>query len=456
MPVSEPLHGEDAQPTLQLLQACQSAGGEAERRFVLLNRSREAWPYQLALLWADGKLQGHSGVGQLDQQGPYAQWLQRLLPGVAKRPAGTLQAGDLVAEQAGGGADSRADGGAEGWAEYWPHHALWLPAPQTPGAGWLILRDLPWTEREAQALARWWALWWQADQLSRRAAAATQGSWAARWQRWRRLPCARLWAGAAAAMLVALAWPVSLSLRAPGELVPRHPVVVRALADGTVRALKVEPNQAVKAGQVLAEMDDAGWQGRLQVARQALATAEAEWRQVSQQALMDPRAKAQLAAAQGRFEERRAEVGFLGEQVQRSVLVASQDGVALIQDPGSWPGRSVVAGEAVMKLAEPQDQELEAWLAVGDAVDLPSGTPMSLHLSGQAGAALPARLRLFAYEAEQRADLGLGYRLRGSLEGPVTERLGARGTVRVEGPRVPLVYWLLRRPLAALREATGW
>lgn len=444
MPVSEPLLGDDAQATLHLLQACRAAAGEAERRFVLLNRSREAWPYQLALLWAEGRVQGHSGVGQLDPLGPYAQWLQGLLPSLAARPAGTLHVGDLPAEQ------------AAGWAEYWPAHALWLPAPESAGAGWLILRDLPWTEREAQALARWWTLWWQEEQLNRRATAACQGGWAARWQRWRRLPRARLWAGAALALLVALAWPVNLSLRAPGELVPRHPVVVRALVDGTVRTLKVEPNQAVKAGQVLAEMDDAGWQGRLQVARQALTTAEAEWRQVSQQALMDPRAKAQLAAAQGRFEERRAEVGFLSEQVQRSVLVAPQDGVALIQDPGSWPGRSVVAGEAVMKLAEPQDQELEAWLAVGDAVDLPTGTPMWLHLSGQAGAPLPARLRLFAYEAEQRADLGLGYRLRGSLEGPVTERLGARGTVRLEGPRVPLVYWLLRRPLAALREATGW
>ena len=149
-------------------------------------------------------------------------------------------------------------------------------------------------------------------------------------------------------------------------------------------------------------------------------------------------------------------MAYLDQQVQRSVLVAPQDGVALIQDPGSWPGRSVAAGEAVMKLAEPQDQELEAWLAVGDAVDLPVGTPMWMHLSGQAGAPLQARLRLFAYEAEQRADLGLGYRLRGTLQGGAIERLGARGTVRVEGPRVPLVYWLLRRPLAALREATGW
>jgi len=93
---------------------------------------------------------------------------------------------------------------------------------------------------------------------------------------------------------------------------------------------------------------------------------------------------------------------------------------------------------------------------VADAVDLPAGTPMALHLAGRTGAPVVATLRLFAFEAEQRTDWGLGYRLRGTLQGPSTERLGARGTVRLEGPRVPLVYWLLRRPLATLREATGW
>jgi len=450
--MGEPTVVDAAEATLQLLQACRRAATPAERRFVLLNRSRDAWPYQLALLAAGGRVLAHSGVGQVEMLGPYAQWLQRVLAVVSTRAPGSFEPGDLPPAL------------AAAWPEYWPPHGLWLPAPAAPAPaagdespGWLLLRELPWTEREAQALARWWQLWLQDDRLAERAAQARPAFSVAGWLRalWR-TPPGRRWAVVLVSLLAVLCWPVALTVRAPGELVPRHPVVVRAQVDGTVRMLKVEPNQPVRAGQLLAEMDDAGWQSRLQVARQALATAEAEWRQTSQQALMDPRAKAQLAAAQGRYEERRAEVAYLGEQVQRSVLVAPQDGVALIQDPGSWPGRSVGAGEAVMKLAAPQDQEVEAWLPVADAVDLPAGTPMALHLAGRTGAPVVATLRLFAFEAEQRTDWGLGYRLRGTLQGPSTERLGARGTVRLEGPRVPLVYWLLRRPLATLREATGW
>lgn len=439
----EPIVIDTAEATLQLLQASQRAGGRAPRRFVLLNRSREVWPYQIAVLWERGDVTGHSGVGQVERQGPYGQWLSRLLPALAMRPAGPLAPGDVSAELA-----------AE-WSLYWPPQALWLPGEADSGL--LLVRELPWAAREAESCARWWQCWRHDDaQATRAEQGGHRAGWLARARSAWRGRRARHVAAAATVLVGVLCWPVTLTLRAPGELVPRHPLVLRAAVDGTVRALKVEPNQAVKAGQVLAELDDAGWHARLQVAQHALATAEAEWRQVNQQLLNDPRARSQLAAAQGRHEERRAEVAYLTQQVQRAVLVAPADGVVLIQDPGSWPGRTVATGEAIMKLAQPNDQEVEAWLAVGDAVDLPPGTPMSLHLASRPGAPVGARLAVYAFEAEQRPDLGLGYRVRGTLDGPARERLGARGTVRIEGSRVPLVYWLLRRPLAALREAAGW
>jgi hypothetical protein len=439
----EPIVVDFADATLHLLQASQRAGSAAQRRFVLLNRSREVWPYQVAVLWSKGAVAGHSGVGQLEMQGPYAQWLQRLAQSLRSRPAGALTVDDVAPDL------------AQEWAQYWPAHLLWLPGAE--GDALLLASELPWAARDAESAARWWQCW-RHDDAQAELASRSAGRQSLAQRLRLAFECRRSKHAAIGVLLLlgALCWPVCLTLRAPGELVPSHPVVLRAAIDGTVRALKVDPNQAVKAGQVLAELDDAGWKGRLQVAQHALATAEAEWRQVNQQVLNDPRARSQLAAAQGRFEERKAEVAYLTQQVQRAVLVAPRDGVVLIQDPGSWPGRTVTTGEAIMKLAQPQDQELEAWLAVGDAIDLPPGAPMALHLGSRPGQPLQARLSVYAYEAEQRPDLGLGYRLRGTLDGPATERLGSRGTVRIEGARVPLAYWLLRRPLAALREVTGW
>lgn len=439
---TEPVVIDAAGATLRLLADCQRADSAAARRFVLLNRSREVWPFQIGVLSEDGQVLAHSGVGQVDPQGPYAQWLQRLTRGLRTRAAGALQPADVNAEL------------ASDWAEYWPPHLLWLPGENM---ALMLVREIPWTDRESAELARWWQCW-QHEESQAALAAAGRARGPLRQVLRRLMQGRRAWVTALGlgTLLAALLWPVSLTLRAPGELVPRDPVVLRSAIDATVRSLKVQPNQAVRAGDVLAELDDTGWRSRLQVAQHALAASEAEWRQVNQQVLNDPRVRSQLAATQAKYEERRAEVAYLQQQLQRTVLVAPQDGVVLIQDPGSWLGRTVTAGEAVMKLAEPQDQDMEAWLAAGDAVDLPMGASMALHLSSRPGEPVFAKLHVYAYEAELRPDHGLGYRLRGTLDGPARERLGARGTVRIDGPRVPLVYWLLRRPLAALRESTGW
>lgn len=450
---------------LDLLNTASAATTAAERRFVLLNRTREWLPYEIALLWHPERgVVAHSGVTDVDHHGPYAQWVQRLARQLDGRPAGPVSAEQVDPAL---GRD---------WTEWWPSQLLWLPATPAAGDGgdsgdgsdsdaqaaWLLLRDLPWPADEQAALQDWLRLW---RQSVRAAAARTQrprlinlaalrprspGGTTARpiWQRHRG------WI-AAAALLALAALPVRMTLRAPGELVPREPTVLRVALEGTIQRLRVEPNQAVQAGQVVAELDDATQASRLQVARQGLGTAEAEWRQTSQLALSDARAKVQLAAAQGKYEERAAEVRYLEQQVQRTALLAPHAGVVLVEDPGSWSGRTVNAGEAIMRLAQPQDQELEAWLPVGDAIDLPPGSPMQLHLASRPGAPVTATLRLYAYEAERRPDGSYAYRLRGTLTGSERERLGARGTVRVDGPRVALIYWVLRRPLAALREVTG-
>ncbi|MGY0196644.1 efflux RND transporter periplasmic adaptor subunit [Leptothrix sp. BB-4] len=441
----------DAPTQLALLQALRAAATPAERRFVLLNRSREVLPYHAAVLWqAATDLFEHSGVSSIDRHGPYALWLKKLLLALEGRPPGPVELPELAGDLAGEGAD------------WWPPHLLWLPGATADEAALLLVREVPWTQDEIDGLAHWAGLW----RLNERAAGASRRRFVdpgALWAAWRRPSASGGWRGWLRPgrwlllALVGLAFlPVPMTLRAPGELVPREPTVVRAAMEGTLRRLLVEPNQVVQAGQVLAEFDDEARASRLQVARQAVATAAAEWRQLNQQALADARAKAQLPAAQGKLGQAQTELKYLEQQMQRVSLVAPHDGVVLIDDPGSWAGRNLQAGEAVMRLAQPRDQELEAWLAVGDAIDLAPGAAMALHLASRPGEPVLGRLRLYAYEAEHRPDGTLAYRLRGTLDDAASERLGARGTVRISGPRAPLAYVMLRRPLAALRELTGW
>jgi multidrug resistance efflux pump len=222
-----------------------------------------------------------------------------------------------------------------------------------------------------------------------------------------------------------------------------------------IDAFHVQPNQDVTEGQALFGFDEALIRSRLRVAQQSLATAQAEYRQTAQQSLVDARVRPQLAALTGRIEEREAETAFLREQLQRSRVAAPQAGIALFDDPTQWIGKPVVVGERILRIAAPQDVEVEAWLPVGDAVKLEPGTPVQLFLNARPLEPVSATLRFMAHEAVQRPDGSHAYRLRASLTAPAGHRVGLKGTARLEGETVPLIYWVVRRPLATVRAWIG-
>jgi multidrug efflux pump subunit AcrA (membrane-fusion protein) len=331
--------------------------------------------------------------------------------------------------------------------------------PSNDGAaGLLLARELPWMEEETGLLAEW------ADILRHAfAARSTPQRWTlASWQRRRaherqaRLPFyrRRAWQVMGAIALL-LCIPVRLSVLAPGELVPANPAAVRAPLEGVIAHFHVKPNQAVKRDDPLFDFDEAQLESRDAVAAQALYTAEAEYRQAAQQALSDVKSKGMLATLQGRIEERRAETGYVRGQVERARVVAPGDGVVLFDDPSEWLGRPVATGERIMRIAAPGDVEVEAWLPVGDAIDLAPGAPLTLYLASAPFEPVDARLRYLAYEAQARPDGSYAYRVRAALAGATARRVGLKGTARLAGSWVPMAYWMLRRPLAMVRQALG-
>jgi multidrug efflux pump subunit AcrA (membrane-fusion protein) len=212
----------------------------------------------------------------------------------------------------------------------------------------------------------------------------------------------------------------------------------------------------VKAGDPLFGFDEAILASRLDVATQALATAEAEYRQSAQQALYDAKPKAQLAVLAGKIEERRADLDYLRGELERARVVAPQDGIAIFDDPSEWIGKPVSTGERIMRIAAPGDVEIEAWMPVGDAIPLPADAPVKLYLNASPLFAVSAQVRYAAHDAVQRPDGSYAYRIRASLDNATDQRVGLKGTARISGRRVPLIYWMVRRPLAVIRQTVGW
>jgi multidrug efflux pump subunit AcrA (membrane-fusion protein) len=436
---------------LSLSRRARHAESDRELAFLMVNETHALTPYRQAALWLSAEgIFSLSGVVQIEANAPYVHWLTEVCEALKEKSGDSkimFSAEDLPSKL------------ADEWGHWWPSHAVCLPVE---GAGFcLFVRDEPWSNIDLTWLGEWLDVW-------RHAFAAKHVAQLNSWRAWRAKLAAGLagrsdrawWRQARFQLLAAgvcvLLFPVYLTVLAPGELVPAHPVVVRAPVEGVVEAFHVQPNQAVKKDQPLFGFDEALIQSRVEVARQALVTAETEYRQTSQQALIDPKSKAQLASLMGRVEEKRAEVSYLNEQLKRSRVLAPKAGLVLMDDPAEWIGKPVAVGERVLRIAAAGDLEVEVWVPLSDAIALPKDASVTLYLNASPLSPVSARLRYMAHEAVTRPEGYQAYRARAVLTQATQYRVGLKGTAKLQGERIPLVYWMMRRPLAMLRSYLGY
>lgn len=444
------------------------AADERELDFILANESFQLAAYRQAAVWLRrGGVVALSGVASPEANAPYAQWLTKLSAhchrAQKERSAWVLAPDELPADI------------AQQWSEWLPAHVLLLVLPAAgrhfDGGCLVLARDEAWRPAEIALLEEWAGAWSHARALLAQRRYWPSGLWRPGWgdgpdrdgketvgtrpvaKRWLRSPKVLL--GLAVMLLLIL--PVRLTVLAPADLIPLDPYIVRAPLDGVVERILVGPNQQVLAGEPVLEFDRVAVTNRMQIAQGALATAAAGYRQRAQQALLDSSSAAELAALQGQIREKEIEVAFLRDLLERGVVQAPADGVVLMGDPGEWVGRPVVTGERILVVANEQAVEIEAWLSPGDAIPMAAGARLRLYLNADPLTPVEAAVRYVAHEAVQRPDGQYAYRVRAELTGHQSERLriGLKGTAKIEGERVPFIYWMLRRPIAGLRAWSG-
>lgn len=411
----------------------------AELDFLVVNETAAVVACQQAALWraVPGRRPALvlSGVA-VTEDGPYRAWLARLFPLLARTPATQPFAVDIAALPKSAVAD---------WAEWFPPHALCCPLTGPDGAPVLLLlgRADPWGEGDtalAQALAGSYTQSLSLAGMARRR----------RRVRPRRAVLVLL---GLLALGVLGALPVRESVLAPAEIVPIDPAPLRAPFDGVVDAVQVAPNAPVKAGQVLVTLDRTQLATREAVAGKALEMARAEYDAASQQAMNDQRAKSRLAVLQSRIEQQQAELAYSRDMLARAALTAPIDGIAVFDDANDWPGRPVALGERLMVVASPSAVQVEIQVPAGEVVTFENGAEVLFFGNIAPDQPIAARLTFSSYSSAVTPDGVLAYAFRARLdEGQPPQRLGLRGTAKIYGERRPLALWLLRRPLAALRQ----
>ena len=423
-----------------------AAESVAELGFSIANDAHAALRFRQALVIdAKGAVLTVSGLAQLAEDSPYLIWLQRAWPWLAER----LPEGGWYAPS-GPELDAAPLDIADGWREWWPAGVQVVPLARRAGAplGWAVfLFDQPLVPELTALLgqlAQTWSYCWEML-----AGKPNRGLGA----RWRGLSALQRGSLVGVLLLVFLL-PVRQSALAPAEIVPTDAMAITAALDGVVKTVHVRPSQAVKAGDPLFSLDDTTLRNRWEVARKSVAVADAELLAATQMAFQDSRNRAELATLTGRVQERRAELAAVQVQLARVNAVAPYDGIAVFADPDDWQGKPVVTGERVMLLANPDKPGLLIHLPVADAITLDPGAPVKLFLTVRPLSPLEGVITETSYQATLSPDGIASYRLRASVSGEDI-RIGLRGTAKLQGDRVVLGYYLMRRPLAKVREWTG-
>ena len=470
----------------QLSARAREATSEETLGFVIVNESLSLVPYRQAAWWrapapVPGAVAAVSGLPQSDPGAPYVQWLGEVCRVLERRSTHTAAATATARQEGAFGdvdagvatvtaadaprsdsaervwpraltADSLPDALAADWDAWWPTHALWVPLVDRSGrslGGVVFAREQPWTHLDEALFAELARVWSHAL-----AAFSPRTSWMERAKL--ALRAGKHRRRVLAAIVCALIVPVPLTILAPAEVTAKDPFVVRSPLDGVIDRLYAQPNQRVVAGAPLFALDSTTLASRYALANKQYATAQEEYRQTAQLAVTDDKDRLDMALRKGKLDESAVELDYTKRELARVRVNAPRAGVAVFSDPNDWNGKAVSIGEKVMLLADPASVELTAYVPVADNVDVAPGATLTLYPKSSPLAAYDARIDTVAYRAEPTPEGVVAYRVKATFVGAAKPPLGAMGTARIHGRWVPLSYYLLRRPLATVRQWLGW
>jgi hypothetical protein len=416
-----------------------------ELPYVLVNETAELIPYRQAVLWCkdNAQIEAVSAVAKPESNSPYSLWLKPVLQHIAQSE-NALQIKPFTIK------DFPTELSKD-WAEWLPRHGLWMPLIAPTGYKYVLalFREGDWQEAEIHLLSYLAEAYGHAISLTEAAKPAIP--WVDRIKEKK----SKIIIGTL--VLLALFFPIRQSVLAEAEVIPQKPNLVRAPLEGIVETFYVKPNETVKVGQKLFSLDRTELRSRLEVTKEKRDSAQTDYQQTTQEAMMDPTVKFKLAGLKSKWDQESAEVDYVRTLLQRCDVNATIPGVTVFDDPNDWLGRPVKQGEKILAVADPKAVELEIRLPMEDLIVLEPGAEVLFFSNITPHKPLDASLNYFSYRATPTPADVMAYRLKASfVDNGNLPRLGYHGTAKLYGTRRPFILWLLRKPIQTLRLWLTW
>ena len=229
-------------------------------------------------------------------------------------------------------------------------------------------------------------------------------------------------------------------LSAPAKLEGAIERVLTAASDGFIGAVHVRPGDAVRKGQVLAELA----QDELRLKRAKWQSELARYENANR-ASMAHAERADLVITQARVTQASSELALVDQALARAQLAAPFDGVVIAGDLTRSLGAPVTRGQTLLTLAPRDEYRLTLELDERDVDEVRVGAEGRVALAARPDAPLAFRVTRISPLAETH-DGRHYFAVEGAMESAVDGlRPGQVGVAKIAGTARPLAAALLRR-----------
>lgn len=253
-----------------------------------------------------------------------------------------------------------------------------------------------------------------------------------------------------AIMAVALLpWPHMISAKVTCEPALRR--FVAAPFDSSLLEARAVAGDQVVQGQVLAVLDGREIRGQLASLRAKLS--QAQQRRTAAMAAGDPSA-AELERLE--VEHLQREVDLLGDRQQRLQIRSPIAGIVVSGDLSRVEGAPLTVGETLFEIAPLERLIAEVAIPEADVSYVSDEMKAVIHLEALPNRTYSAKLHKLHPRSEMRDETCV-FVAEATLENEENNlRPGMNGRARIDAGYQPLVWILLHKPYAALRQTFGW
>lgn len=258
-------------------------------------------------------------------------------------------------------------------------------------------------------------------------------------------------------ILLVLFYPIRDSVLVPAEISPKNPTVIASSIKGMIKEIYVLPNQMVRAGQPLFKLDTITLQNKYDQSEKGLDVVREKYRKGYQQSYNDAQAKNDLRVLSDDIKIAEIEANYNKLLLDRAVIRAEFAGTVIFSDPKNWLGRPVEIGERVMLLASESNKQLDLFIPIDDLIEMPDRSQVVFYPNPKPLSPIKANINFISKHADLQPDDKLAYYGVADFTNEFNkdERFGIKGTAKIYGNRVLLIYYIFRKPISWLRRTIG-